>query len=295
MWQLTSADRFIYFQPQPDSDCWSMWQLTSADRFIYFQPQPDSDCWSMWQLTSADRFIYFQPQPDSDCWSMWQLTSDRFIYFQPQPDSLLEYVTTDIGRSIDLLSLKLGFLLLTCVGTCGASIIKIQDKVRGAFRKSVDLGWNDTTVSLRMWMGCMKPNSRASHIKMEGARFLALLKWHRGVIAPLELAPLKITRGALSNQNVKCFISHHSLSMQLHHSSWDGPFPLHFHFCWCWFCVCCGLTRVAQLVLGTNPPTHPACMSCQCHALLHGSFSQNCVVPALSTFLASSVLLLWPS
>ena len=50
--------------------------------------------------------------------------------------------------------------------------------------------------------------------------------------------------------------------------------------------------EVLQLVLGTNPPTHPACMSCQCHALLHGSFSQNCVVPALSTFLASSVLLL---
>ena len=60
--------------------------------------------------------------------------------------------------------------------------------------------------------------SRASHIKMEGARFLALLKWPRGVIAPLELAPLKITRGALSNQNVKCFISHHSLiSLPLMH------------------------------------------------------------------------------
>ena len=59
---------------------------------------------------------------------------------------------------------------------------------------------------------------RASHIKMEGARFLALLKWPRGVIAPLELAPLKITRGALSNQNVKCFISHHSLiSLPLMH------------------------------------------------------------------------------
>ena len=135
---------------------------------------------------------------------------------------------------------------------------------------------------------------------MEGARFLALLKWPRGVIAPLELAPLKITRGALSNQNVKCFISHHSLiSLPLMHIYAVAPqqlrwaISLAFSFLLVsWFCVCCGLTRVAQLVLGTNPPTHPACMSCQCHALLHGSFSQNCVVPALSTFLASSVLLL---
>ena len=34
----------------------------------------------------------------------------------------------------------MGFLLLTHAGTYGASIIKIQDKVRGAF---VDLAWND--------------------------------------------------------------------------------------------------------------------------------------------------------
>ena len=46
---------------------------------------------------------------------------------------------------------------------------------------------------------------RASHIKMEGARFLALLKWPRGVIAPLELVPLKITRGSSLKSKRKMF------------------------------------------------------------------------------------------